>query len=459
MFHGHDSKLLDADVVWPNIEQVGEVGFPDAALLKIRGIDDCLKSRIGPPDPPQDSVPVVVWACGFPAFRAGSKSRRGERKIAGEPERDTEEITGEILVGAKVLSGRYEIKDMTVRDRRELNDKVDWKGFSGAGLLWNGRLIGLLIARKIEGDRYDFSAVRIENLLAIPDFLNTIHGSVERENIWEEGDLYVERPPRPDLSRLMCLLGHDCQEGEFISYHSRCGISSGVQSGRSLVCLLPGAHEFRHCPTDLSDRFTIKTLPELQWPRHLVFQWLSWRPSSNLSKSENLSNLRREFWNLLAPPDDSSPPNESEPYRKLLATGSRPRLFLSDLSEHDHNDFATLLEEWVQFWAALSPLPEGGPPIHLVMLGAQGVVEIRQWLSTLKTESVVIEPFTPLDRCTPNELVAWLNHRLPLCLSQRDMSWLQSISIQLRSEFGAANFYRHSMKVWIDKLAVGASGG
>ena len=41
---------------------------------------------------------------------------------------------------------------------------------SGTAVLSSGRVIGVLIARKQAEERYDFSAVRIETLLAVPGF-------------------------------------------------------------------------------------------------------------------------------------------------------------------------------------------------------------------------------------------------------------------------------------------------
>ena len=81
-------------------------------------------------------------------------------------------------MGTRLVAGRYEIKDMTVRDREPLNQELDWHGMSGAALLSGGRMIGIVIARKQANQRYDFSAVRIETLLAIPEFVTAIRGQV-----------------------------------------------------------------------------------------------------------------------------------------------------------------------------------------------------------------------------------------------------------------------------------------
>jgi hypothetical protein len=107
-----------------------------------------------------------VNATGFPAFAKGDDGRR-----------DTEQISGVVFLGTTLVAGRYQISDMTVRDRQKLNEELDWHGISGAGLLANGRVIGVLIARKTPNQRYDFSAVRIEALLAIPEFMTAIRGN------------------------------------------------------------------------------------------------------------------------------------------------------------------------------------------------------------------------------------------------------------------------------------------
>ena len=87
---------------------------------------------------------------------------------------------------------------MTVRDREPLNQELDWHGISGAALLCGGRVIGVLIARKQANQRYDFSAVRIETLLAISEFVTAIRGYVVLDVNIENFTIYsrpVAEPP------------------------------------------------------------------------------------------------------------------------------------------------------------------------------------------------------------------------------------------------------------------------
>jgi hypothetical protein len=435
----HPHQLLEADLVWPEMQKIGAEDLPDAALVKIRNaavlITGKMRARIGPPDPLQKVLVVEVSACGFPSFRG-----------SGRAQRDTEQINGQVRIGTRMLEGRYEIEDMTVRDR-PLNDRLKWNGISGSALLdRRGQVVGILVARQAEGERYDFSAERIENLLAIDEFRNQVRPHAEIEYFSDEDDNSDELRRRPDLGKLLCLLGHDRQEGELRGYHNRAVSEDALPSSRSLVCLLPGAEESRHCPDDLSTRFAIKTLPDLRWPRNLVFQWLAWEPSSHFSVDVNLQRLREEFWSLLAPPIDSAAPEDAGPYRDLLKNGSRPCLFLTDLSRLGHEELDEVLDRWVPFWAALSPLPDGRLPIHLMMLNAQDAHAILVRLNGVPAGNVVIAPFSPLKKCTRSELKLWLEQRLPARLSQSDQTWLKPIGTKLLADFGAADFYRHDMQ-------------
>lgn len=163
----HDvAGLQPADLIWPDLAQLADPYAPDAVLLRLRdlptgnGALPCL----GPPD---DDRGTLVSAIGFPAFA----EKAGER-------RDTEEISGVVFGGTRLVAGRYEIKDITFRHREPLNQELDWRGMSGAALFSGHRVIGLLIARKQANERYDFSAIRIEKLLAIREFEAAIRGHV-----------------------------------------------------------------------------------------------------------------------------------------------------------------------------------------------------------------------------------------------------------------------------------------
>lgn len=162
--------LQPTDLVWPGFAQLADPHAPDAALLRLRDLPQDLlmlyaaAPHFGRPEDDSGVGGTRVSATGFPAFAD---------KVGGR--RDTEEISGVVFLGTRLVAGRYEIKDMTVRDRESLNQALDWHGMSGAALLSGDRVIGVLIARK-QNNRYDFSAVRIETLLAIPEFVTAIRG-------------------------------------------------------------------------------------------------------------------------------------------------------------------------------------------------------------------------------------------------------------------------------------------
>ena len=164
--------LQPADLVWPDLAQLANQHAPDAALLRLqalpKGLPEALKAlpHFGRTDD-TGGCGTPVSAIGFPAFA----EKAGERY-------DTEEISGIVFLGTKLVAGRYEIAEMTVRDKK-LEQERDWYGMSGAALLSGGRVIGVLIARRHNDQRYDFSAVRIDALLTIPGFRDAISGHVE----------------------------------------------------------------------------------------------------------------------------------------------------------------------------------------------------------------------------------------------------------------------------------------
>ncbi|NKL79568.1 tetratricopeptide repeat-containing S1 family peptidase [Rhizobium leguminosarum] len=162
--------LQPADLVWPDLEQLSNLEGPDCALVQLREVPnaDDVGPRVGlSPDIDFGSL-LPVYATGFPAF--------AQAELLG---RDTEQILGVVPLGNRKKAGKYEISNLTVRDRQELNEELDWRGMSGSALLWNGSVVGVLIARKAHGERYDFSAVRIEKLLEDPRFVSALKGHID----------------------------------------------------------------------------------------------------------------------------------------------------------------------------------------------------------------------------------------------------------------------------------------
>jgi hypothetical protein len=157
-----------ADLVWPNMKQLADSDAPDGVLLRLRTIPNASDPgpQLGPPPADRRGRGTSVNATGFPAFAKSDSGRR-----------DTEQISGVVFSGTTLVARRYQISDMTVRDRQKLNEGLDWHGISGSALLANGRVVGILIARKTPDQRYDFSAIRIEALLADSMFMSAIRGN------------------------------------------------------------------------------------------------------------------------------------------------------------------------------------------------------------------------------------------------------------------------------------------
>ena len=162
------AELQRAELVWPSMQQLGDKDAPDAALVRLPGAGEGDPGpHLGPPDSERAGETITVSATGFPRF---APEAPGER-------RDTEQITGIVHPGTRLVAGRYEIEDLTVRERK-LAPELVWDGISGAALLADNRVIGILIARKTPDNRYDFSAERIEKLLSAPEFLDAVRGHV-----------------------------------------------------------------------------------------------------------------------------------------------------------------------------------------------------------------------------------------------------------------------------------------
>lgn len=157
--------LQPADVIWPRVNDLDSPDVADAALLRMSNIscqvDEDL--AIGPPSQISTTGELNVSATGFPAFAASPNERR-----------DTDQIRGTVSVGAGLVSMKYFIANVRGAANESIDMRREWRGMSGAGLLDDDRLIGILLARKSANSRYDFSGLRIDRLLSDETFAKII---------------------------------------------------------------------------------------------------------------------------------------------------------------------------------------------------------------------------------------------------------------------------------------------
>ncbi len=152
---GQMGALQAAELVWPTADRLDDQPL-DAALLRLRNLKCEAAPRIdlGKPKNPPDCLNLPLMAVGFPAFAP----KAGDRQ-------DTEQISGIAPLASSIVAGKYQIAELRNTQKLQVDDSLDWHGMSGAPLLSEGRLIGLLVARKSANQRYDFSGIRIEKLL------------------------------------------------------------------------------------------------------------------------------------------------------------------------------------------------------------------------------------------------------------------------------------------------------
>ena len=153
-----------ADLVWPPRHEVSAQS-PDAALIRLRGTECPLKDplEMGPPNIAPHCFDVPIHAIGFPAFTAPEGGRH-----------DVEQISGIAPLATSIVRYRYQIAQLVDAQRRAVDETLNWSGMSGAALLSEGRLIGVLLARASANQRYEFSGLRIERLLKDPLFATAV---------------------------------------------------------------------------------------------------------------------------------------------------------------------------------------------------------------------------------------------------------------------------------------------
>ena len=273
-------KPRAAELAWPSDLRARG---PDVALLKLVGNS----ADNDPDDAPliglddvgenlDEGYPAIkVFAVGFPRF-ARMDGSSPERKRA-----DSHAIVGQIKPYTAILSETFQIDELVLGSRQgSLATPNDgWQGFSGAPLIAQRTLIGVVTTANTNGI-FDFRAVRLEPLLKRRDFRVALAGAATLPT-------QTVKSEKPPLDRFVCLLDRNVQELDFKRIHKRSVIASCEHEPprlRSIICLLPGAAEYRHAPEELPERFSLKTLPrDLAWPPEIsTFTPLTW-PGSHLA--------------------------------------------------------------------------------------------------------------------------------------------------------------------------------
>ncbi len=192
---GQMGALQAAELVWPTVDRLDDQPL-DAALLRLRNLKCEAAPRIdlGKPKSPPDCLNLPLIAVGFPAFAPKAGYRQ-----------DTEQISGIAPLASSIVAGKYQIAELQNTRKMQIDDSLDWHGMSGAPLLSEGRLIGLLVARKSANQRYDFSGIRIEKLLEDAAFRAYVGPCIDNGldglafSDLKSKRIIVPRPGPPDL--------------------------------------------------------------------------------------------------------------------------------------------------------------------------------------------------------------------------------------------------------------------
>jgi Trypsin-like peptidase domain len=429
-----DRTWLDADLVWPDREELGNQG-PDVALVRVR---DPLPELIGDENLPnvgfdsddaeraRHDFMLKVSSVGFPSFvfvsdRAGKESYR-----------DSHQIVGVTKPYSALNSQTFEIDRIDFGRRRDdsgpLTSADNWVGFSGAALMSNRTVIGVVVTAANNGV-FDFRAVRLEPLLARRDFATALSGAATIV-----GEVAAVEAPRFD--NFVCLLDRVDQDSEFVAAHKlSCG--SAPSAGRSnphrpIVCLLPGAGDQGHCGEDLAERLSRRTLPGLSWPRNLTqVHWIDW-PYAELEAADALARLRDSLWNAAAGGGDA--PADDMAFARVWQDGSRSRVFVSDLTYVPLNArTASVLNGWTPLLAKLSP-NDAWPLAHLLLMGGS-YADVKSWaLEALARQEAVTKLLPELTLCNQIHIKRWFEDGLPADLVERRRKDVDRLKLVLRFE-------------------------
>jgi hypothetical protein len=406
----------------------------DVALVRLTNVPENLRSDetqlgFGSAADGEDlyGPQVDVYAVGFPNFMEMETE-------SGPPLFDTYQMDGTVAPFTGERSGTLAIdwskQRASVDAQGRRVGELNWDGFSGSGLrTHNRRLIGVVITEN-KDQRFDFRAARIDPLLSRQDFLDALRGKAAVTGAADTAEA-------PLIKDLVYLLDREDQEGDLISAHRRAcppAIGSGAAPpAHPLLCLMPGAAEYRHLPDELLERFSRETLPlRLKWPSRTAARRLAW-PSPYREPAEAIAELRGALWAALS--EDGDAPDDPEKFRSVWQDLGRPRLYYSDLTQYPMTGAtARVLGDWAAFWSQLSPM-DRRPPTHLLLLGATTVPEAKDWSSQASSSAVaVVTTLTELKMCTPLHLKSWIDEHLEGRLGVAYAGFLKRVKSQLEVE-------------------------
>jgi hypothetical protein len=309
----------------------------------------------------------------------------------------------------------------------------------------NRTVIGIVVTAANNGV-FDFRAVRLESLLARRDFAAALSGVAKIA-----GETTAIEAPAFD--RFVCLLDRVDQDSEFVAAHKQSCASTPATGPnnrhRPVVCLLPGASDYRHCGKDLANRLSMRTLPSLYWPRSLAeFRWIDW-PFAELEVPDALVRMRDSLWNAAA--GDGDAPPDDKVFARVWQDGSRSRVFVSDLTDVPLNaTTASVLSGWNALLANLSP-GDTWPLAHLLLMGGS-YADVKNWaLEASARQEAVTKLLPELTRCNPNHVARWFEGGLPADLVQRRRKDVDRLRLVLESQF-AGSFYFSELKLSVQKF-------
>ncbi|MFQ5561764.1 MAG: trypsin-like serine protease, partial [Nitrospinota bacterium] len=177
-FEKGQKEWLDADVIWNG--ENGEEQQIDAAILKlsepVTDIAPCPEQR-------RTDAGETWKGLGFPG---GSTTQIGERTF-----RDTRELGGTYREGGGMRGGTLQLTEPS-----EIKDKEKWKGISGAPVLVDGVLVGIVKSVDDQFKTTEFAGVPLEKILEfekVKEFWKRVD---------EEGKNFFEKVRRETIADL-----------------------------------------------------------------------------------------------------------------------------------------------------------------------------------------------------------------------------------------------------------------
>jgi hypothetical protein len=255
----------------------------------------------------------------------------------------------------------------------------------------------------------------------------------EFSKLFASGEINKFARAAPPIDQLVYLVDRDAQESAYARAYDSPSVMPRPRL--PLVCVLPGAAEYRHAPDELPVRLAKKTLPEIStWPTNDSFVGLTW-PDRSSSLEEGLADLRYGLWKALCGPAGASPPRDPNAYKALWSDDTRPRLLRSDLTQRPLNKWmAHLLSAWCSFLTAAAPAGERRIT-HLLMVSSTAE-EVHRWRQRHReTIAHPVFALAELQQCNHSDLVDWLNDRLGKQLPGHQEKLISELGRRLLGQF------------------------